>query len=120
MVHSKSLNILGISAFYHDSAACLILDGRIICAAQEERFSRIKHDAEFPRNSIKFCVSFANIDPVNIDFVVFYDKPFLKFDRLLKTYLGTAPKGFQTFVKLCPYGCLINYFINQILKKNYV
>jgi carbamoyltransferase len=94
--------ILGISAFYHDSAACLIKDGEIVAAAQEERFTRKKNDAEFPINAINYCLDEANISAINIDNVVFYEKPFLKFERLLETYLAFAPKGFKSFVKSMP------------------
>ena len=94
--------ILGISAFYHDSAACLIKDGEIIAAAQEERFTRKKHDASFPHHAIQFCLKYAKIDPQSVDKVVFYEKPFLKFERLLETYLSFAPKGFKSFAKAMP------------------
>ena len=94
--------ILGISAFYHDSAACLLKDGKIIAAAQEERFTRIKHDFSFPKNAISFCLQQAKISGDKIDCVVFYEKPFLKFERLLETYLAFAPKGFQSFIKSMP------------------
>ena len=94
--------ILGISAFYHDSAACLISDGEIIAAAQEERFTRKKHDASFPEHAIKYCLKAANINANQIDNVVFYEKPFIKFERLLETYLAFAPKGFLSFVKAMP------------------
>ena len=96
------MNILGISAFYHDAAACLVVDGNIICAAQEERFTRIKHDSSFPQHSIAYCLHEANLSPYQIDYVVFYDKPFLKFDRLLETYLAFAPKGFRSFASSLP------------------
>jgi carbamoyltransferase len=94
--------ILGISAFYHDSSACLIKDDQIISAAQEERFTRKKHDAAFPHYAIKYCLKEAKIDPSQIDNVVFYEKPFLKFERLLETYLAFAPKGFSSFIKAMP------------------
>ena len=94
--------ILGISAYYHDSAACLLKDGEILAAAQEERFSRKKHDARFPSNAINFCLKEAKINPSEIDNVVFYEKPFLKFERLLETYLAFAPKGFTSFAKFMP------------------
>ena len=94
--------ILGISAFYHDSAACLIKDGEIVAAAQEERFSRKKHDNGFPTNAIKYCLGEAKISASQIDNVVFYEKPFLKFERLLETYLAFAPKGFISFAKAMP------------------
>ena len=94
--------ILGISAFYHDSAACLLKDGEIIAAAQEERFTRKKHDAGFPHHAILYCLKEARIEGREIDNVVFYEKPFVKFERLLETYLAFAPKGFTSFVKAMP------------------
>jgi len=94
--------ILGISAFYHDSAACLIKDGEIIAAAQEERFTRKKHDAGFPSHAIKYCLKEAGIAANEIDNIVFYEKPFVKFERLLETYLAFAPKGFTSFAKAMP------------------
>ena len=94
--------ILGISAFYHDSAACLIKDGNILAAAQEERFTRKKHDASFPYHSIQFCLKKSKISAEEIDNVVFYEKPFVKFERLLETYLAFAPKGFLSFAKAMP------------------
>ncbi len=90
--------ILGISAYYHDSAACLVKDGEIISAVQEERFTRLKHDPSFPILSIRFCLNEQKIDLSDVDYVVFYDKPFLKFERLLETYLAFAPKGFKSFI----------------------
>ena len=94
--------ILGISAFYHDSAACLIHDGEIIAAAQEERFTRKKHDAAFPRQAVLYCLKEAGISAHQIENVVYYEKPFLKFERLLETYLAFAPKGFTSFAKAMP------------------
>jgi carbamoyltransferase len=94
--------ILGISAFYHDSAACLLKDGEIIAAAQEERFTRKKHDAGFPTDAIQYCLKEAGIASKDIDNVVFYEKPFVKFERLLETYLAFAPKGFTSFAKAMP------------------
>ena len=91
------INILGISAFYHDSAATLIQNGEIIAAAQEERFSRAKHDERFPKNAIKYVLEEGKIELHNVDYVVFFEKPFLKFERLLETYLAFAPKGFKSF-----------------------
>jgi carbamoyltransferase len=96
------MRILGLSAFYHDSAAALIEDGRIICAAQEERFTRKKHDASYPRHAVAFCLEFAGIGMADIDFIAFYDKPFLKFERLLETYLAISPSGFRSFQKAMP------------------
>ena len=94
--------ILGISAFFHDSAACLLKDGEIVAAAQEERFTREKHEADFPHHAIKYCLEEIGISPNQIDNVVFYEKPFLKFERLLETYLAFAPKGFTSFAKAMP------------------
>jgi len=94
--------ILGISAFYHDSAACLLKDGEIIAAAQEERFTRKKHDAGFPHHAILYCLKEAEIMAKDIDNVVFYEKPFVKFERLLETYLAFAPRGFTSFAKAMP------------------
>ena len=94
--------ILGISAFYHDSAAVLVVDGEIVAAAQEERFTRKKHDQDFPQNAIEYCLREGGLSPSDLDFVGFYDKPFLKFERLLETYLGFAPAGFSSFLKAMP------------------
>jgi len=96
------MNILGISAFYHDSAVALIVDGKIIAAAQEERFTRKKHDHRFPINAVKYCLEEAKININDIDYVAFYDKPFLKFERILETYLTFAPKGIKSFIKAMP------------------
>jgi carbamoyltransferase len=90
--------ILGISAFYHDSAAALIVDGQIVAAAQEERFTRRKHDEGFPENAIRYCLAEANLEPDEVDYVGFYDKPLLKFERLHETFLAHAPWGFRYFV----------------------
>ncbi|MBI5774605.1 MAG: carbamoyltransferase [Verrucomicrobia bacterium] len=95
-------NILGISAYYHDSAAALVVDGRIVAAAQEERFTRIKHDYHFPKNAVACCLREAKLAPEQVDYVVFYDKPLLKFDRLLETYLAYAPAGLQSFLMAMP------------------
>ena len=94
--------ILGISAFYHDSAACLLKDGEIIAAAQEERFTRKKHDLAFPTNAIQYCIKEANIESSELSNIVFYEKPFVKFERLLETYLAFAPKGFKSFIRAMP------------------
>jgi carbamoyltransferase len=94
--------LLGISAYYHDAAACLVKDGEIIAAAQEERFTRKKHDSTFPKNAIAYCLYEARLGANEVDYVVFYDKPFLKFERLLETYLAFAPRGFQSFVTSLP------------------
>ena len=90
-------SILGISAFYHDSAAAIIVDGNIIAAAQEERFSRKKHDASYPSNAIKYVLEESKLDLKEIDHIVFFEKPFLKFERLLETYMAFAPRGFKSF-----------------------
>ncbi len=96
------MNILGISAYYHDSAACLVINGEVIAAAQEERFTRKKHDSSFPVNSIRYCLNSSNLNHDQIDYVVFYDKPFLKFERILETYLAFAPRGFKSFSTSLP------------------
>ena len=95
-------SILGISAFYHDSAAALLIDGKIIAAAQEERFTRIKHDSNYPFNAVEFVLKYSNLKLENIDHIIFYEKPFLKFERLLETYTAFAPKGFKQFSKAMP------------------
>jgi len=96
------VSILGISAFYHDSAACLVIDGDIVAAAQEERFTRIKHDHNFPLNAARYCLQEARLTPAELDFVGFYDKPLQKFDRLLETYLDYSPAGFRSFLRSMP------------------
>jgi len=96
------INILGISSFYHDSAAALIQDGKILAAAQEERFSRKKHDERFPKNAIKYVLEEGNIELNQVDYIVFFEKPFLKFERLLETYLAFAPNGLKSFSLAMP------------------
>lgn len=110
--------ILGISAFYHDSAAALIVNGEIVSAAQEERFTRIKHDAQFPSQSIQFCLASAAITLSDIDYVAFYDKPLPKFERLLETYLYTSPKGLKSFVRSMPVWLKEKLFLKSTLRKN--
>jgi carbamoyltransferase len=100
--HFLDMNILGISAFYHDSSAALIQNGEIIFACQEERLTRIKHDASFPEEAIKSCLQFSGLKTTDIDAIIFYEKPFLKFERLLETALAFAPKGFNLFRKFMP------------------
>ena len=95
-------SILGISAFYHDSAACILIDGKIIAAAQEERFTRKKHDPRYPKNAINFVLNYSNLKLSEIDQIVFFEKPFLKFERLLETYVAFAPRGFASFAKAMP------------------
>jgi carbamoyltransferase len=96
------VSILGVSAFYHDSAACLVVDGEIVAAAQEERFTRVKHDHRFPLSAARYCLREANLNASDLDFIGFYDKPLLKFDRLLETYLDYCPAGFSSFLKSMP------------------
>ena len=97
-----STNILGISAFYHDSAAALVRDGEIVAAAQEERFTRKKHDPGFPSCAVKYCLTEGRLKASNVDYVVFYEKPLVKFERLMETYLGYAPAGFESFQEAMP------------------
>ena len=111
------MNILGISAYYHDSAAALIRDGEIIAAAQEERFSRKKHDARFPKNAIAYCLKEAKIDLQQLDRIVFYDKPLVKFERLLETYLAYAPQGFRSFLTAMPIWLKEKLYLKTMLKK---
>src|SRR5438876_3738160 len=94
--------ILGISAYYHDSAAALVVDGDVVAAAQEERFSRKKHDPGFPAQAVAFCLRHAGLKPDDLDYVVFYDKPLTKFERLMETYLSYAPRGFRSFSLAVP------------------
>src|SRR6059058_3152772 len=94
--------ILGISAYYHDSAAVLVVDGRIAAAAQEERFTRRKHDAGFPRHAVEYCLAEAGLVPPDVDYVAFYEKPLRKFERLLETYFAFAPRGLRSFSRALP------------------
>ncbi len=110
------MNILGVSAFYHDSAACLVQDGEIISAAQEERFTRKKHDAAFPVNAVRFCLQNSGLNVHDIDFVAFYDKPFLKFERILETYLAYAPTGFASFIKAMPVWIKQKLWMKEVIK----
>src|SRR4030042_588071 len=96
------MDILGISAFYHDSAAALIRDGQILAAAQEERFTRKKHDLRFPVNAVQYCLDEAAIIPESLDYVVFYEKPLLKFERILETYIAYSPRAFGQFLEAIP------------------
>src|SRR3989338_2374579 len=111
------MNILGVSAYYHDSAAVLIQDGNIVAAAQEERFTRKKHDERFPENAIRYCLATANISFNDIDYITFYDKPFLTFERLLETYLTFAPKGFGSFLKAMPVWMKEKLFLKSEMQK---
>jgi carbamoyltransferase len=111
------MQILGISAFYHDSAAALVRDGEIIAAAQEERFTRRKHDPRFPHNAVQYCLSSENIKLDDVDYVVFYDKPFIKFERLLETYLSFAPRGLRSFQMALPLWVREKLFQKNLLRK---
>src|SRR5262249_5997616 len=111
------MRILGISAFYHDSAAALLVDGDIVAAAQEERFTRVKHDSSFPQNAVHVCLSIGGLRPIDVDYVAFYDKPFLKFERLLETYLSFAPRGFGSFRKALPVWLKEKLFLKDMLIK---
>jgi len=110
--------ILGISAFYHDSAAALVVDGNIVAAAQEERFTRKKHDADFPARAVASCLTEGGLRPEHLDYVVFYDKPFAKFDRLLETYLAYAPAGFQSFRLAMPLWLKDKLHLRRILRRH--
>lgn len=109
--------IIGISAFYHDSAAALLIDGKIIAAAQEERFTRRKHDAGFPKNAIEYCLREASLSLADVEYVVFYDKPLVKFERLLETYLSYAPSGFRSFLAAMPVWLKDKLFLKDTLTK---
>ena len=109
--------ILGISAFYHDSAAALVIDGEIVAAAQEERFTRKKHDPSYPLNAIQYCLSEAGLKLKDLDYIAFYDKPFLKFERLLETYVAFAPRGFQSFRMSMPIWLREKLFLKDMLIK---
>ncbi|MCP5370570.1 MAG: carbamoyltransferase [Hyphomicrobiales bacterium] len=111
------MRILGVSAFYHDSAAALVEDGAIVAAAQEERFTRKKHDAGFPENAIAYCLDAAGVGLGDVDYVAFYDKPFLKFERLLETYLAFAPRGFRSFRMAMPVWLKEKLFQKDLLRK---
>src|ERR1041384_7766668 len=110
------MRVLGISAFYHDSAAALIEDGHLVGAAQEERFTRKKHDSGFPEHAVQYCLDQAGIKLADVDFVAFYDKPFLKFERLLETYLAFAPRGFASFSKAIPVWLREKLFQKSLLR----
>ena len=110
------MRILGLSAFYHDSAAALLVDGELVAAAQEERFTRKKHDAGFPKNAVEYCLAEGGIDLDQVDHIAFYDKPFLKFERLLETYLAFAPKGFTSFRMAVPVWLKEKLFQKRLLR----
>src|SRR5258706_9503100 len=111
------VNILGLSAFYHDSAACLVRDGEILAAAQEERFTRKKHDAAFPRFAADYCLREGGLSIDQVNCVAFYEKPFLKFDRLLHTYLAYAPAGLRSFLKAIPVWIKEKIWMKELITK---
>ena len=112
------MNILGISAFYHDSAAAIVQDGKITAAAQEERFTRKKHDPGFPTNAVKFCLEYSGLKIDELDAIAFYDKPLLKFERLLETYYGFAPKGIQSFMMAIPVWLREKMFLKKVIRES--
>jgi len=112
------MKILGISCFYHDAAAALLLDGKVVAAAQEERFTRKRHDPDFPINAIRYALSHANLKASDLDYVVFYDKPFVKFERILQTYFATFPLGYRSFLKALPVWLKEKMWIRQTIMKD--
>ncbi len=112
------MKILGISCYYHDAAACLVVDGNIVAAASEERFTRIKHDSEFPVNAIRFCLEEGGIGESEVDFVTFYDKPFLKFERILETYIASSPRGLSSFLTAIPLWIKKKLFIPKLIHES--
>jgi carbamoyltransferase len=114
---TKTINIIGISAYYHDSAACLVRDGKIIAAAQEERFTRKKHDANFPAGALQYCLDAGDLRLDEVDYITFYDKPLIKFERLMETYLSYAPKGFRSFLMAIPIWLKEKLFLKTTLKR---
>lgn len=117
LAKTGSVNILGISAFYHDSAACLVRDGKIIAAAQEERFTRKKHDASFPKRAVGYCLQEGGIQTGDLAYVAFYEKPFLKFDRILHTYLTYAPSGLRTFLMAIPLWIRERIWMKELIRQ---
>ncbi len=113
----KGLKALGVSAYYHDSAAALLVDGVIVAAAQEERFTRKKHDPSFPENAIRFCLDNSGLTLTELDYIAFYEKPLIKFERLLETYLTYAPRGFRSFLAAMPVWLKEKLFIKTTLKR---
>jgi carbamoyltransferase len=114
------MHVVGISAFYHDAAAAIVRDGEIVAAAQEERFTRKKHDAGFPRHALDYCLAEAGVKLQDVDLVAFYDKPLLKFERLLETYLAFAPRGFDSFRMAIPVWLREKLFLKDLLQKQLV
>src|ERR1051326_6073190 len=115
-----AMDVLGISAFYHDSAACLLRDGEIVAAAQEERFSRKKHDARFPSRAVQFCLQQGSVPLEGLKYVVFYDKPMVKFERLLETCLAFSPKGIRSYLMAMPLWIKEKLLLKNLLKKELV
>src|SRR5258708_1108005 len=113
----EHVHVLGISAFYHDSAACLVRNGQIVAAAQEERFTRRRHDPGFPRNAVNYCLNEAGIQPSEVSSVAFYDKPWIKFERLLETYLAFAPAGIQSFLKSMPLWIKQKLWMGELIRR---
>ena len=113
-------NILGVSAFYHDSAACLVRDGHIVAAAQEERFTRKKFDARFPINAIRYCLQEGGISLADLKYFVFYDKPLIKFERLLETYVAFSPKGIKSFLAAMPVWLKEKLLLKNVLQDELV
>lgn len=111
------MDIVGISCFYHDSAACLVRDGKILAAAQEERFTRKKHDPRFPKNAINYCLEEASIKIQDLDYLVYYDKPLLTFERLLLSYLTVAPKGLKSWLEAMPLWLGKKLYIPKVIRK---
>ena len=111
------MRVLGISAFYHDSAAAIVEDGEVVAAAQEERFTRKKHDARFPANAVDYCLREARVSLDGFDYIVFYDKPLLKFERLLETYLSFAPRGFKSFSMAIPVWLREKLFLKDLITR---
>jgi carbamoyltransferase len=112
--------ILGISAYYHDSAVCLIRDGEIVAAAQEERFTRKKHDSGFPAHAVRYCLRQSNLRLRDLAYIVFYDKPLLKYERLLETYLSFAPRGIASFIAAMPVWIKEKMFLKDVLRKELI
>ncbi|HSE96485.1 MAG TPA: carbamoyltransferase N-terminal domain-containing protein, partial [Methylomirabilota bacterium] len=109
--------VLGISAYYHDSAACLVVDGDVVAAAQEERFSRKKHDADFPARAVAYCLTEGGVGINDVDHVVFYEKPITKFERLLETYLAYAPRGVRSFLAAMPRWLGARLWLSDVLRR---
>ncbi|NUM78475.1 hypothetical protein HUU40_29295, partial [candidate division KSB1 bacterium] len=107
--------ILGISAFYHDAAAAIVVGGQVLAAAQEERFTRVKHTPDFPENAIRYCLEASGLQLDDLDAVVFYDKPLLKFERLLQTYYGFAPRGLRSFLQAMPVWLKEKMFLKKVI-----